>query len=154
MDTEEFGELDDVDALREAELFRNMPESLIRTILLQAQTLKMSAGSCVVRQGEPGNCMYEIQSGKVAVLHEEDGQEVLLSVLEKGEFFGEMALFEKSPRSASVRAKGEARVLTIDKRILMRRISQDPTLAFRLLEKMSGRIRELDAKLVQLNSRS
>ena len=111
-------------------------------------------GDYIVHQGEPGNCMYEIQAGKVTVLHVENGKEVILNVLGKGDFFGEMALFEKSPRSASIRAKGEARVLTIDKRILMRRISQDPTLAFRLLEKMSGRIRELDAKFIQLNSRS
>jgi CRP-like cAMP-binding protein len=111
-------------------------------------------GEYIVRQGEPGNCMYEIQTGKVEVLRHEEGKELLLSVLEKGDFFGEMALFEKSPRSASIRAKGEARVLTIDKRILMRRISQDPTLAFRLLEKMSGRIRELNSKLVQLDYQS
>ena len=78
-------------------------------------------GEYIVRQGEPGNCMYEIQGGKVVVFRSEGADEILLAELPKGEFFGEMAIFEHGVRSASVRAKGEARVLTIDKKILLRR---------------------------------
>ena len=109
-------------------------------------------GEYIVRQGEPGNCMYEIQGGKVAVFRSEGADEILLAELSKGEFFGEMAIFEHGVRSASVRAVGEARALTIDKKILLRRIAQDPTLAFRILEKMSHRIRELDTELARLKS--
>ena len=96
--------------------------------------------------------MYEIQGGKVAVFRSEGADEILLAELSKGEFFGEMAIFEHGVRSASVRAVGEARALTIDKKILLRRIAQDPTLAFRILEKMSHRIRELDTELARLKS--
>jgi CRP-like cAMP-binding protein len=111
-------------------------------------------GEYIVRQGEPGNCMYEIQGGKVVVFRSEGADEIQLAELPKGEFFGEMAIFEHGVRSASVRAVGEARVLTIDKKILLRRITQDPSLAFRILEKMSHRIRSLDAELAKLKSRS
>ncbi|MCJ7582316.1 MAG: cyclic nucleotide-binding domain-containing protein [Candidatus Aminicenantes bacterium] len=109
-------------------------------------------GEFIVRQGEPGNCMYEIQGGKVVVFRSEGADEIFLAELSKGEFFGEMAIFEHGVRSASVRAVGEARALTIDKKILLRRITQDPTLAFRILEKMSHRIRELDTELTKLKS--
>lgn len=73
-----------------------------------------------------------------------------LAVLGKGNFFGEMAIFEREIRSATVRALGKVRVLTVDKKILLRRISEDPSLALRILEKMSNRIRALDNELVHL----
>jgi len=106
----------------------------------------------IVQQGETDDCMYEILEGKVEVLQEREGKEVRLAVLEKGEFFGEMAIFEKEVRSATVRAMGEVRALTIDKRTLLRRISEDPTIAFRIMERMSHRIRELDNEIVRLKA--
>ncbi len=109
-------------------------------------------GDVIVRQGEAGECMYEILGGTVEVLREKSGQEVCLAVLSKGDFFGEMAIFEREVRSATVRAMGEVRAMTIDKRTLMRRISEDPSLAFRILEKMASRIRELDVEIERLKS--
>jgi len=107
-------------------------------------------GDIIVREGESGNCMYEIQSGKVEILRDKDGKEVNLAVLGPGDFFGEMSIFEREVRSATVRAQGPIRALTVDKKTLLTRISADPTLAFRLLEKLSGRIRDLDKEIVHL----
>lgn len=109
-------------------------------------------GEIIIRQGEPGEHMFEILDGQVEVLQERAGKAVCLAVLEKGNFFGEMAIFEREARSATVRAKGEVRILTIDKKILLRRISEDPSLALRILEKMSNRIREMDDELVHLRT--
>ncbi|MFC2163529.1 Crp/Fnr family transcriptional regulator [Acidobacteriota bacterium] len=109
-------------------------------------------GEVIVQQGEKDDCMYEILEGKVEVLQVRDGKEVRLAVLDKGEFFGEMAIFEKEVRSATVRALSEVRALTIDKRTLLRRISEDPTLAFRIMERMSHRIREMDNEIVRLKA--
>jgi CRP-like cAMP-binding protein len=109
-------------------------------------------GDVIVRQGEPGDCMYEILEGSVEVLREKNGQEVCLAVLSKGDFFGEMAIFEREVRSATVRAMGEVRAITIDKRTLMRRISEDPSLAFRIVEKMANRIREMDVEIERLKA--
>ena len=107
-------------------------------------------GDIIVHQGESGDCMYEILEGTVEVLREKNGQETCLAVLSKGDFFGEMAIFEKEVRSASVRAMGEVRAMTIDRKTLLRRISEDPSLAFRILEKMANRIRELDVEIERL----
>lgn len=104
-------------------------------------------GDIIVRQGEPGDCMYVIQSGRVRVLRESDGRQVPLTELAEGDFFGEMALFEKDVRSATVCAMGDVRVLTVDKKIFLRKIHEDPSLAFRIMTRMSGRIRTLNDEL-------
>lgn len=103
----------------------------------------------IVRQGEVGDCMFVIQSGEVDVVGSGVDGEVHLATLGAGNFFGEMSIFEREVRSATVRARGEARVLTIDRRTLMRRIQRDPTLAFNLLKTMSQRIRALDAEVAR-----
>jgi CRP-like cAMP-binding protein len=61
-----------------------------------------------------------------------------------------MAIFQKETRSATVRAKGTARVLTLDKKNFLRRINEDPSLAFRIIETMSRRVRELSTQVVEL----
>jgi len=103
----------------------------------------------ICRQGERGDCMYVVQSGRVAVLREEDGAQLPLGELAAGDIFGEMAVFDRQPRSATVLARGDARVLTLDKRAFLRRVHEDPGLAFRILEKMSLRIRSLNDELVR-----
>ncbi|OFW56674.1 MAG: hypothetical protein A2133_06020 [Actinobacteria bacterium RBG_16_64_13] len=108
------------------------------------------SGETIVRQGEVGDHMYVIQSGKVEVVRESDTGQVKLAELEEGDFFGEMALFDRDVRSATVRPLGEARVLTIDKKMFLRKIHEDPSLAFRVMEKMSRRIRELDEQVTGL----
>lgn len=111
-------------------------------------------GEVIVRQGDAGDCMYIIQSGKVEVIRESQGKEVRLAELGEGEFFGEMALFEKEVRSATVRPLGEVRLLTIDKKMFLRKIHEDPSLAFRIMQKMSHRIRELNSELTRVTSDS
>jgi len=102
-------------------------------------------GEVVVREGETGDCMYTLQEGRLEVLSGgSDGRaEVRIGVMEQGAIFGEMAIFEKEVRSATVRALGPARVLTIDKKTFLRRVQEDPSLAFNLLRMMSQRIRKL-----------
>ncbi|OGA19878.1 MAG: hypothetical protein A3H32_17325 [Betaproteobacteria bacterium RIFCSPLOWO2_02_FULL_63_19] len=107
-------------------------------------------GEVIVRQGETGDCMFAIQKGQLEVVkHSKDG-EARVAVLEEGEIFGEMAIFEREVRSATVRALGEARVLTVDKKTFLRRIQEDPSLAFNLVQMMSRRIRRLSGEIADL----
>jgi CRP/FNR family transcriptional regulator len=107
-------------------------------------------GEVIIQQGDVGNCMYVIQEGEVEVIREENGQEIHLAVRKEGDFVGEMAIFERDVRSATIRALGQVRVLTIDKKNFLRRISQDPSLALRIVETMSRRIRDLTKENAQL----
>jgi CRP-like cAMP-binding protein len=109
-------------------------------------------GEIVVRQGGVGDCMYVVQDGEVEIVREEKGTEVVLRSAGRNEVLGEMAVFERQPRSATIRAKGEARILTLDKRNFLRRITEDPSLAFRIIETMSHRVRELSDEVVSLQA--
>jgi CRP/FNR family transcriptional regulator len=106
----------------------------------------------ICRQGDRGDCMFVVQKGKAQVVREDGSEELLLGELGPGDIFGEMAIFDRQRRSATVRAQGDMRVLTLDKRAFMRRVHEDPTLALRILEKLSLRIRSLDEELVLRSS--
>jgi CRP-like cAMP-binding protein len=95
--------------------------------------------------------MFVIQSGTVEVSKQRPEGEMVLRTMTKGEIFGEMALFDRMPRSATVKAKGGAVVLSIDKKGFFAKASKDPTLAFNILEGMSRRIRALTGELSKYN---
>jgi len=92
--------------------------------------------------------MYVIQSGEVEVLRDNNGGQVQLAVRKTGDFFGEMALFSKEVRSATIRALGESRILTVDRKNLLQSIQKDPSLAFRIIETLSKRLRDLSEEIV------
>lgn len=109
-------------------------------------------GEVIIRQGEAADGLFVIQEGRLEILSENEGKETRIRVAGKGELIGEMAVFERQVRSATVRALGEARLLTVDRKNFLRRINEDPSLAFRLVETMSRRIRELSAEVVRLKA--
>ena len=105
-------------------------------------------GEVVARQGELGDVMLVIQEGQLAVFKEHEGRlPVRVAVLNKGDIYGEMSIFEQEIRSATVQALGEARVLTVDKKTFLRHVQEDPTLAFNLVRMMSQRIRNVNAEI-------
>ncbi len=105
-------------------------------------------GEIIIRQGDMGDNMFVIQEGQVEVVVEQDGQEVRLAVQGEGQPIGEMAIFEHQARSATVRALGQVRILTVDKKSLVRRIHKDPSLAYYMMQTMSQRVRELNTKVI------
>jgi CRP-like cAMP-binding protein len=107
-------------------------------------------GEILVRQGDAGDCMYVIQEGDVEIVIEKEGRETVLAHAGAGEMVGEMAIFLHEVRSATVRAKGQARALTVDKKNFLRRINEDPSIAFRLVETMSRRVRDLSDALARV----
>ncbi|UCE01814.1 MAG: cyclic nucleotide-binding domain-containing protein [Candidatus Latescibacterota bacterium] len=109
-----------------------------------------SDGEVICRQGEEGDRMFVIQDGQAEVTFREEDAEYVVGQLGVGDLFGEMAVFDKQPRSATVRAKGRARILTLDKHGFLQRVQEDPSFVFRILQMMSSRIRHLDAEVARL----
>ena len=107
------------------------------------------AGEIIVQQGDAGNCMFVIQKGEVEALAESGGRQLRLRTMGRNEFFGEMALFEKEVRTATIRAIRPTRVLTIDKKNFLGGVHEDPSLSFRILQMMSHRIRDLTDRLAR-----
>ena len=110
---------------------------------------KFKEGEVIFRQGDSGDCMYVIQTGEVEALAESDGHEIKLRTMGPNDFFGEMALFEKEVRTATIRATKPTHVLTIDKKNFLGGIHEDPSLAFRIVQTMSHRIRDLTDRLAK-----
>lgn len=110
-------------------------------------------GDVICQQGEPGECLYVVQAGRLVVVRENDVGQVVLGELGPGDVFGEMAIFERQPRSATVRARGPACVLTLDKRAFLRGVHNDPSLAYRILQTMSKRVRRLTEEVSRLEAR-
>jgi CRP-like cAMP-binding protein len=113
-----------------------------------------ASGEHVVRQGDKGDCMYVVQAGKLEVMREEHDGQVRIGIMNAGDIFGEMSIFEREVRSATVRALGEARVLTIDKKTFLRRVQEDPALAFNLVKIMSRRIRMLTEEIAAMKPKT
>ena len=107
-------------------------------------------GDVIVRQGDMGSCMYVIQDGEVEVVRSHNGTTVQLAVLGQGDFFGELSLFGKDKRSATVRALSDVRILTVDKKTFLRRVQEDLTLSFRVFQTMASRMNKMNAELVLL----
>jgi CRP-like cAMP-binding protein len=102
----------------------------------------------ICREGESSAEMFVIRRGSVRVFKASPRGELDLAVLSKGDFFGEMSVLEGLPRDASAQALGEAEVLVMTAGALLVRLRRDPTFAFELLRRLSGRVRSLNARLV------
>lgn len=110
-------------------------------------------GDLICQEGESSAEMFVIRRGAVRVFKASARGEIELATLEKGDFFGEMSVLESLPRDASAEALGDAEVLVMTPGALLVRLRRDPTFAFELLRRLSGRVRNLNARLVaQLGS--
>ena len=109
-------------------------------------------GDVIVREGEIGDCMYVILSGQAEVMRSTDGEDIRLAVLGKGDIVGEMAIFQKEQRSATVRALTDMRLMVVDRKIFLKRVHEDPSFVFPILQKMSQRIRDLNSELSHMKS--
>lgn len=99
------------------------------------------AGAYVFRQGEPGSEMFIIQEGRVEILTQKGQKELPLAVLDEGDFFGEMAVLEDLPRTASARAATACRLIRIDRQTFDQLIRHNPEIAVRMLRKLCHRLR-------------
>lgn len=109
-------------------------------------------GTVITVAGErDADCMYIILAGAVEVLVDEGLDEPFtLAILERGNVFGEIALFDSSPRLATTRALGEVRLLSVDKKGFLKHLGEDPPSALDIMLKMAERIRTLIREVVRL----
>jgi len=138
MTAEDFGELDDIGFLHEAALFEGMPESVIRTIITQGETMEFGAGELVVKKGEPGDSLFVVKSGVVEVVNPIDGPP--LAYLGRGDSFGELALLTSSERSADVRVPQTAELLLVDRVLFEDLMSNHPGFASQLAVILAHRL--------------
>ncbi len=99
--------------------------------------------SVIMREGQSGACMYVVKEGKVAI----GVQNRLVALVNPGGTFGEMALVDQSPRSATAISETECELLSVDRASLMAAIKTHPAFAFAMLRDGADRLRHLTAQL-------
>jgi CRP-like cAMP-binding protein len=104
-------------------------------------------GQVLFNEGDDGDDMYIIQSGRVAIKKKVKDADTVLAVLEKGDFFGEMAILERMPRSASAEVVEEGDLIRISGEMFGDMIKANPEIAVRMLRKQSIRLRETNRQL-------
>lgn len=109
-------------------------------------------GEVIFKQGDQAAEMFVVYEGKVKIFRERDGHETELAVLEADDFFGEMALFDDQPRSASARAVGPVEVRVINDQTF-ELMPCDPVIHM-LLVTLAGRLRAMDDAFAQLSEES
>lgn len=109
------------------------------------------AGAVIFRQGDAGHDMFILQEGQVEISHEVGGERRRLALLEKGDFFGEMALLEDYPeRSATATALTSVQVLQLRGSDFEELVQTKPRVALRMMSKLSERLRESNRRLAEL----
>ena len=124
-------------------LFHSLNKKHIAQLVRCSTTQKYESGDVIVKQGDTGLGLYVIVSGRVDVRQERPGQEpILLNTLGTGDFFGEMALLDDYPRSATVIAREPTECLTLSKWHFLAELESHPEMALPLLPVLSRRLRE------------
>jgi len=101
-----------------------------------------------------GNEMYIVHSGRVRLLARGSmGEKVTVSLIEKGGFFGEMALIDGSPRSTTAVAEEDTCLITLDRPKFAYMLQQQPMFAFTVMHTLCERIREADLLLARVNGK-
>lgn len=120
---------------------------------LKDSLLSFSAGERIFSQGDLGTEMFIIQEGTVEILKHIAGESHLLSRLEKGDFFGEMAILEAMPRTADAVAVTDVKVVAINGSRFDEMLRKNPEVAVRIIRKYSKRLREANTLLEKLVGR-
>ena len=107
-------------------------------------------GQVLFQEGDEGDEMYIVQSGRVAIKKKVKDGEATLATLEKGDFFGEMAILERMPRSASAEVVEDGDHIVISGEIFGDMIKANPEIAVRMLRKYSIRLRETNRQIEQI----
>jgi len=104
-------------------------------------------GTILFREGDPGKDMYVLQSGRVQLTRRIKNEEKIVAVLMPGEFFGEMAIVNNRPRSATATVIEDAKMLVIDSRTFEAMIRGNAEIAVRLIKKLSTRLEQANQQI-------
>jgi len=142
----------DPSLLKKVPLFEGLTHSQLAKVAALAQTLRYDGSAHLFREGETAQGMFVVLEGKVRISKLIPGAgEEALAILETGQYFGEMAVIEDSPRSADAIAHTPCTVALIEREKLDQLMFTDKDLAYVLLwtfvRTMSGRLRETNEKL-------
>ena len=127
-----------IDWLQRVPIFGALSEDSVRFLLAQAREIEVAAGGYFFRENEPASAMYVLDSGRAVVLKGWHGAAIELRRLDPGDCFGEMALLDLFPRSASIRALDDCSAIELTPADLLQLFERDAA-QFALIQMNIGR---------------
>jgi signal transduction histidine kinase len=127
---------------RRVPLFAGLSDDDLTRICSESTDVRLAPGEVLFREGEPGDHAFVVAAGQVEVLKATGSRDALLAVRSEGDVIGEMALLEQAPRSATVRARSEAELVSIPRAALDELLTTSPAAARAVFELLTRRVRE------------
>lgn len=145
-----------LELLKRVDIFHTVPESALLELLATAETVGVEKGDTVFHEGEAGGTMYLVVSGAIELTKAVKGdQSQRLALLDRGQIFGELSLFDDLPRSATAQGFVKSTLLRFPGSAFHRLIDEQPALAPSLLrnlvKKLSLRLRDADEEIRELS---
>lgn len=125
------------DVLGALPLFERLRTRQLRGIAKSAKVVDYSSGEPIVQVGDQGDSFYLVLEGRARVAGKS-------RTLKPGDFFGEMALIDGGPRSATITATGDVRVMKLPRPAFLKALKQDPQIGLAIMEALAGRVRQLE----------
>ena len=137
--------------LKKIPLFSGLHEEQLDKIKSVCREICHNKGDFIIYQGDTCNGLFIMLSGKVRVfLSNEEGREIILEDLKDGDFFGELSLLDEQPRSATVKALSDVRLMTLNRLDFMKTLNINPGMSIKILSVMGQRLRKADEMLTTL----
>lgn len=145
-----------MDLLKEAELLRRVPmfaklePSRLKLLAFTSEYLTYDDGETVFRVGDPADCAYVIMEGEVGIVAETEAGEVLAATLGRNALFGELALLNNAPRTATIRVRGSLQVLRIADEAFMKLLSENSDVALDVIRQLSEKLAKAHRQFEEL----
>jgi CRP-like cAMP-binding protein len=134
-----------LEMLSEVPLFQTLPKRHLHKLGRVAKPVRFSAGRMIVKEGSAGTTFFVIVDGRAKVFSESANR--LLAHFGRGDFFGELALLDGRPRSASVVAETDVDAIQLSRKAFRDLLMHDPEVGLKIMEDLAGRIRDLTRTL-------
>jgi CRP/FNR family transcriptional regulator, cyclic AMP receptor protein len=123
-------------------IFGQLPPKAIAQFAAYSTRRRVPRGTSIFKKGDPGNSLMAVLSGRVRIsMPTADGHEVVLSIVQPGEIFGEMGLLDGQPRSADATAVNDCELMVIDRRDFLPFMRSQPDIPIRLISILCARLR-------------
>ncbi len=140
-------------------LFRGLEAGLLESVARLCQPRRLAVGETLFWEDEPADALYGVAKGLVRIwVHGPDGRELTLNLMESGDFFGEIALLDGLPRTASASALADTEMLSVPRAAFLELMGKEPKLALHIIELLCERLRHntdriRDAAFLDLGTR-
>jgi CRP/FNR family cyclic AMP-dependent transcriptional regulator len=140
--------MEDASPLLGSELFRSLSEEALARVALKASTVRLEDNAVLFNEGEEANELFVLLSGRVAIAKRSpDGRESLVALMEPGDLFGEMPLFDEEPRSGTARALEPSEVVRVPFDAVRAELKAEPNLLWDVVHLFATRLRAADDAL-------